>query len=125
VAVTSDRIVGLDSSSFDFDRDLFESFTSSGAAFREFVEGDSDHVFTAAFVYQIQPLDPSLEPFLVYAEPATDGKARTEQAHLLKEIKEICGKGRITVGGFATDADSGYDAIHEEQERLHLAIEKS
>jgi hypothetical protein len=27
---------------------------------------------------------------------------------ILKQLKVICGKGRITVGGFATDGDSAY-----------------
>jgi hypothetical protein len=34
--------------------------------------------------------------------------------------KRVCGKERITISGFATDGDSGYGSLHENQLRLSL-----
>jgi hypothetical protein len=122
VEVTRDGLHGLDSTDFDLGCDLFESLTSSRVAFQEFVQGHWDHVVTAAFVFQVQPLNPKLASFLVFAEPTVDGKARPQQVEVLKSLKTICGKGRMTIGGFAIDGDSGYDHLHEEQLRLNLEI---
>jgi hypothetical protein len=72
------------------------------------------------FCFSNAALDFSLEPFLVFAQPATDRKARAEQALLLKRLKEMCRNGGITMGGFATDADSGDDVLHEEYSGLNL-----
>jgi hypothetical protein len=120
VEVTADALSGLDARDFDLDGDLLESLTSSAKTFQEFIQGHWDHVLTAAFVFQVQPLNPKLRPFLIFAQAARDGKARAEQVELLKQLKLICSHGRITVGGFATDGDSAYDDFHEEQVRLNL-----
>jgi hypothetical protein len=80
VEVTPDGLLGFHSNDFDFDCDLLESLTSSPDAFRDFVHRHWDRMLTAAFVFQIQPLDPRLRPFLTFAQPARDGKAREEQA---------------------------------------------
>jgi hypothetical protein len=50
--ITSDSVCGLDLSDFDFDQDLAGDLTASAARFREFVQGDWDHVLTAAFVFK-------------------------------------------------------------------------
>jgi hypothetical protein len=76
VQVTPDGSSGLDAQDFDMDPDLLERLTSSRKEFQEFVEGHWDHVLTAAFVFQIQSLNPGRQPFLIFAQPANDGKAR-------------------------------------------------
>jgi hypothetical protein len=79
-------------------------------------------VVTAAFVFQIQPLNPGLQPFFIFGQPAKDGKARGDQIALLTRLKEICEQGRITVGGLATDGGSAYEAFHVEQADRNLAF---
>jgi hypothetical protein len=79
-------------------------------------------MLTAAFVFQIKSLNPGLQRFLIFAQPAKDGKARGDQTALLTTLKEICGQGRITVGGFITDGDPAYDAFHEEHADRNLAF---
>jgi hypothetical protein len=76
VEVTPDGLSGLDARDFDMDADLLERLTSSRKGFQEFVEWHWDHVLTAAFVFQIQPLNPGLQSFLIFAQPAKDSKAR-------------------------------------------------
>jgi hypothetical protein len=104
------------------DADLLERLTLSRKEFQEFVEGYWDYVLTAAFIFQIQSLNPGLQPFLIFVQPAKDGTARGDQTALLTTLKEICGQGRITVGGFARDGDTAYDAFHEEQTAWNLAF---
>jgi hypothetical protein len=79
VEVTRDALSGLDSSDFDRGCDLLESLTSSRAAFQAFLRGHWDKGLTSAFVYQVHPLNPKLPPFLIFAEPGVDGKARAHQ----------------------------------------------
>jgi hypothetical protein len=67
VEVTPDGLSGMDARDFDMDADLLERLTSSRKEFQEFVEGYWDHVFTATFVFQIRPLNPGLQPFLIFA----------------------------------------------------------
>jgi hypothetical protein len=104
------------------DADLLKRLTSSRKTFQEFVEGHWDHALTAAFVLQIQPLNPGLHPFLIFAQLAKDGKAKGDQTTLLTTLKEICGQGRVTVGEFATDGDPAYDAFREEQAAQNLTF---
>jgi hypothetical protein len=73
-------------------------------------------------VFQIQPLNSGIQPLLIFAQPAKGRKARGDQIALLKTLKEICGQGRITLGGFSTDGDPVYDAFHEEQAAWNLAF---
>jgi hypothetical protein len=120
VEVTSRGLKGLDVRDFDFDCELFESLLSSSTAFLDFIHTHWDRVLHAAFVFQIQPLDPDLEPFIVYAHPAADGKAREDHVRLLQDLKVVCGKERITIGAFAPDGDSGYDPLHEDQFALNI-----
>jgi hypothetical protein len=79
-------------------------------------------VLTAAFVFQIQPLNPGLQLFLIFAQPAKDGKVRGDQTALLTTLNEICGPRRITVGGFAKDGDPAYGAFHEGQATRNLVL---
>jgi hypothetical protein len=118
--VTPDGLPGLDARDFDMDTDVLERLTSSRKGFQEFVEGHWDHVLIVVFVFQVRPLNPGLQPFLIVAQRAKDGKARGDQIALLATLKEICaGTHR---GGFATDGNPAYNAFHEEQAARNLAF---
>jgi hypothetical protein len=122
VEVTPDGLLGLDARDFDMDANLLERPTSSRKEFQEFMEGLWDHALTSAFVFQIQLLNSGLQSFLIFTQPAKDGKARGDQTALLTTLKEICAQERITVGGFATDRDLAYDAFHGEWTTRNLAF---
>jgi hypothetical protein len=109
VEVKRSGVNGVNVSDFKSGHGLFESLPSSPRAFLDFVNTHWDRVLHVAFVFQIQPLNPESRPFLVFVQPGADGKAREQYARLLQELKEICGRERITIGGFATDGDSGHD----------------
>jgi hypothetical protein len=120
IEVTPDRITGLDVCDFDFNSDLLESLPSSSESFQEFVEGHWDKLFGSAFVFHIQPLNLNFPPFVIYAQPAVDGKGRHLQVELLKSVKISFGKQRITIDAFATDGDAGCDVVHNQQSELHV-----
>jgi hypothetical protein len=122
VEVTARGFKGLDASDFDFDGELFESLLSSRKAFLDFVKTHWDRVLHAAFVFQIQPLDPDLPAFLVYAQAAADGKAREAHARLLSDLKVVCGKERFAIGAFGADGDSWYDPLAEVQSTYNLRL---
>jgi hypothetical protein len=122
VGVTLDSLSGLDARDFYIDADLLERLTSSRKELQESLEGHWHHILAVAFAFQIQPLNLGLQPFLIFAQRAKDGKARGDQTALLTMLKEICRQGRITVGGFATDGAPAYDAFHEEQTARNLAF---
>jgi hypothetical protein len=58
VEVISHRLKGSDVIDFDFEDRLFESLPSSRKAFLDFVKTHWDQVLQAAFVFQVQPLEP-------------------------------------------------------------------
>jgi hypothetical protein len=99
---------------------LLESLTASCECFLEFIERHWDKVIQCAFVFQIQPLNPERSPFVIYAQPAVDEKARHSQVELLKSLKVVCGQQQITIGAFATDGDAGSDIVHNRQSEQHV-----
>jgi hypothetical protein len=76
VEVTAGRLKGIDVSDLEIDCDLFDSFLASRKGFLDFLKTHPDGVLHAAFIFQVQPLDPELRPFITLAQPAADGKAR-------------------------------------------------
>jgi hypothetical protein len=118
--VNPQGLAGLDVSDLDLSYDLLEPLTSSSEAFQEFVGQHWDQVFHSAFVYQVQPLDPELEPFVTFAQPTRDGKAMNPQIGTLQTLREKCSDHRMTIGAFATDGDPGYDTIHDVQSKLNV-----
>jgi hypothetical protein len=125
VAVTGETLSGIDLTHLEFNYDLLESLTASSEAFHEFVAGNWDSVFQAAFVYQLQPLDPNIDTCILYAHPAPDGKARLPDLAMMGVIKEICRKQHMTVGAFATDADPGYDPAHNSAHATNVKVFKT
>jgi hypothetical protein len=105
VEVTGHRLKGWDVSDFDFEDRLFESLQSSRRVFLDFVKTHWNRVLYAVSVFQVQPLDPAFRPFVILPQPAADRKAKKEHMHLLQELKLICGREHITIGGFATDGE--------------------
>jgi hypothetical protein len=103
VEVNPDGLTGLDISDLDLSYVLLELLKSYARAFQEFVAHNWDRVLHSAFVYQIPPIDPDLEPFVIFAHPVRDGKARFPQVEALKVLRERCSHCRLTIGAFSTD----------------------
>jgi hypothetical protein len=68
VEVTAGRLKSID--------DSLDLLLASRKGFLEFVKTHWDRVLHAAFVFQIQTLDPDFRAFIALVQPAADGKAR-------------------------------------------------
>jgi hypothetical protein len=84
VEVAAGGLGGTDVRDFDFESELSESLLASPKAVLDFTKTHWDRVLQAVFVFQIQPLDPDFRPFLVFAHPAADGKAREQHTQFCK-----------------------------------------
>jgi hypothetical protein len=77
-------------------------------------------MFGHALVLQIQPLNPNLPPFVIYAQRAVDRSAGHSQVEPVKYLMFLSGTQRIAIGAFATDGDGGYNVVHNEHSELHV-----
>jgi hypothetical protein len=119
--MTVGGLKGIDVSDFNFDCDLSDSLVASCKRLSDFVKTHWDPVLHAAFVFQVQPLDPDLRPFIALAQPAADGNAREQRALLLQDLTVIYGRERFAIGDFVTDGDSGYDPVHKTKTRWNCS----
>jgi hypothetical protein len=85
VEMTAGGLKDIDVSDFDFDCELFGSLLVSRKGFLDFAKTRWDRVLHAAFVFQVQPLNPDLRPFIALAQPAADGKAREQHTQPLQD----------------------------------------
>jgi hypothetical protein len=81
VEVTFECMSSLYARHFNVDADLLERLTSSRKESQEFAEGHWDHVLTAPFVFQIQPLNPGLQPFLISFSPPKTARPEMTRPH--------------------------------------------
>jgi hypothetical protein len=66
---------------------LFDSLLTSRKGFFDFVKTHWDRVLHAAFVFQVQPLNPDLQPFIALAQPATDGEGKGTARAAMTRLK--------------------------------------
>jgi hypothetical protein len=124
VEVTNEKLTGVDLTDLEFDGDVLQELTSSSTAFADFVSVHWKSILHAAFVYQLQPLDPNLDTCVLFVHGAPDGKARARELAMLKQIKEIASRKHVTIGAFATDGDSGYDPKHTKNFEANMDVLK-
>ena len=78
----------------------------------EFIKKVKNMTVSSAFVYQFQPLNSIYPCFVVFIEPAVNGKAGYNQIRNLNIIAESLKTKGFKVVAFATDGDSGYRGYH-------------
>ena len=93
-------------------KELFSLFADDPGQFAEFLSRNSGFMIKAAFVFQIQPFDCKLKPFVVHIKSATNGKANNTIVELLQEIKRIAKNRNINIRSFAFDGDNAYLNLH-------------
>ena len=82
-------------------------------AFEKFVQKRKKFIVTDAFVYQVQPLLPFYNSFVIHVHPSTQGKGTDREVELLFKIKEIIENQNFEVISFAFDGDSVYNKLHD------------
>lgn len=68
----------------------------------------------SAFVYQVQPIDPSYPCFIIYIQASANGKATVREVGTLTEIQKSLHGAGIQIIGFAFDGDNAYNLLHEQ-----------
>ena len=102
----------------------FSLFTKDPNEMEKFLAVNSNDIIRAGFVFQVQPYDVALKPFIVHIKPSINGKASSEIVDLLKEIRSIAKNRHINIKSFAFDGDSAYKHLHEAyyESYIHKAI---
>lgn len=92
--------------------DLFMHFSQNPDAFAAFLHENWDKTYSAAFAFQLQPLNPKNNNLLLHIQPDTNGKADHEQVCTLNHIRDIVKNQKIVIKGFAFDGDNAYSQLH-------------
>ena len=80
----------------------------------KFIKSRANVTISNAFVYQVQPLDPSHPSFVLHIIPSTQGKATDRELNMLGTLKQILMENSIKIVGCAMAGDSTYSALHKE-----------
>ena len=117
VSITKDsEVEGIDfgeSKGAAVPKNAYKIFTKSPEAFDSFVKLNYDKIVKAGFVFQIQPYDITIQPFVVHILPATNGKANENVVNLLHEIRDTVKKRNINIRSYAFDGDNAYKNLHK------------
>jgi hypothetical protein len=122
VVVSPGSIQGIDVSELiagDMDS-LIEDMLGSREKFLDFVNRNWNDVIQAAFIWQIQPLDPDVKPLVFYAQTSRDGKARQEHIDMIEVLVREGFRRHVTLSIVAADGDNGYNHLHDQQYEWHL-----
>ena len=105
---------------------LFKMFTKDVTQFQKFLDANSEDLIRAGFVFQIQPYDVRLEPFIIHVEATVNGKANQKIVEILHEIRKICKNRNIKIRSYAFDGDTAYYELHKiyYQSYINKAIEE-
>ena len=103
----------------------FAMFSEDPSELEKFLAVNSNAILRAGFVFQVQPYDISLKPFVIHIKPSVNGKAGEEIVNILKEIKRLAKNRNINIKSFAFDGDNAYKHLHEAyyESYIHKAIE--
>ena len=102
----------------------FAMFSEDPSEMEKFLAVNSNAILRAGFVFQVQPYDISLKPFVIHIKPSVNGKAGEEIVDILKEIKRLAKNRNINIKSFAFDGDNAYKRLHEAyyESYIHKAI---
>jgi hypothetical protein len=125
VSVSMDGIEGLALGNAVLEDDFLEELLSSSNTFRHFVAENWDRVFQAAFVFNLQPINPGIPSLVLYAALCEEGKARQTEVEIVYALRAICSQEHITLGAFAVDGDTQYEPIHSKQDESNRFIFQS
>jgi hypothetical protein len=95
---------------------FLEEFLSFSNAFHHFVAANWNHVFQAAFVFQLQPMNPAIPSLVSYAAPREDSKAQQTELNIVHDLRAICSQEYIILNAFAVNGDTQDDPMHSDQD---------
>ena len=98
-----------------------ELVSSNIMVFEEWLRMNSHLMIKALFVFQVQPISPNIEPFVIHVFPSNNGKANEHILFLLDQISAKLSEKSINIIGFALDGDSFISQRHDKNIEKHYA----
>ena len=68
----------------------FSLFSKDPIELEKFIKANSNEILKAGFVFQVQPYDIMLQPFVIHVYPTVNGKGNETIVELLHKIRKIC-----------------------------------
>jgi hypothetical protein len=108
------RLEGLNRTN-EIEVDLFDKLMGQPQAFATFLKQHWADAYSALFVFQIQPIDPSFHYSVIYIVPAVHGKGNSEIVSRLFRLKDTLRNWfTLDVCDLAFDGDSCFNATHRD-----------
>ena len=103
----------------------FSLFSKDPIELEKFIKANSNEILKAGFVFQVQPYDIMLQPFVIHVYPTVNGKGNETIVELLHKIRKICKSRNLTVKSYAFDGDTAYMELHKlyYESYIHKAVE--
>jgi hypothetical protein len=99
----------------EIDADLFDKLVGQPQAFVTFLKEHWTDVYSALFVFQIQPTDPQFHCGIIHILRSTNGKGTSETVSRLFDLKQLLQTHfHLNVCGVAFDGDSCFNRIHQD-----------
>lgn len=119
LALYSNQTIISFTSKYQITKEQLELVSSNNMVFEEWLRMNSHLMIKALFVFQVQPLSPSIEPFYVHVFPSNNGKANEHILFLLDQISAKLKEKSINIIGFASDGDSFISQGHDKNIEKH------
>jgi hypothetical protein len=87
------------------ENDFVRVLVESDPAFREFVAQNWGRVRQAAFVWDLQSLDPEISPLVLYVTRRANRHAKAEDLEIQTDPRKLCAEEHITLEIFTADDD--------------------
>ena len=94
-------------------RKILNIFTKSPKNLENFLTLNSKNIVHAGFVFQVQPFDIALKPFVIHIFPSTNGKSNEDVIELLHKLRKILKNRNFNVRSYAFDGDNAYSQLHK------------
>lgn len=99
--------------------DIFQFFNKRPELFESFIEQHSHYSLRAAFVFQIQTLNPKFKTFVIHIKQTKSGKANGEIIDFLNQLKKISKANNIH--SYAFNGDNCYNCLHQKYFTAYIA----
>lgn len=104
---------------FYMDKDFLTEASTTISVFEKWISNHSKLIIDSYFVFQVQPLKPTLNSFILHAVPSKGGKANNQTLSILKKLAKILQSINISVISFSSDGDSFASKPNNNNIKIH------
>ena len=88
--------------------------------FEEWLKNNSKLMVNSMFLFNVQPLNPNLNSFIIHIHPSNCGKGEKLIIQILNNLKDQLKKFDINTVAFAADGDSVFRPMHVQNIKDHI-----